>query len=139
MLLSQQPLDETLGLALGAVDAGVTMLPNEVPNYRPGGGSGNAPCPDSCAAIVIMRNSQVLHHAGNGGNPGTSVMHISDAQRAHDLRLCVSAMPRLWRFRPSAPAGRHTGHERGIERRVVVVKIGIKLGHLGSLGEQPTL
>src|SRR3546814_10116886 len=35
----------------------------------------------------MMQKSQVLHHSENGGNPGTSMMHNSDAQSEHDLRL----------------------------------------------------
>jgi len=35
----------------------------------------------------VMQNSKLLHHSKNGGNPGASVMHISDAQWSHDLRL----------------------------------------------------
>src|SRR3546814_8360287 len=35
----------------------------------------------------MMQKSQVLHNSENGGNPGTSMMHNSDAQSEHDLRL----------------------------------------------------
>jgi hypothetical protein len=51
--------------------------------------------PESCQSAdhqlsaVVMQKSQVLHQLKNGRNAGTSAMHNSDAQSAHDLRLAA--------------------------------------------------
>src|SRR3546814_13559986 len=54
----------------------------------------------------MMQKSQVLHHSENGGNPGTSMMHNSDAQSEHDLRLRARLFQRAGSDRKSVVSGK---------------------------------
>src|SRR3546814_3941298 len=59
----------------------------------------------------MMQKSQVLHHSENGGNPGTSMMHNSDAQSEHDLRLRARLIQRAGSGAAARPARRVRLHQ----------------------------
>src|SRR3546814_5973009 len=59
----------------------------------------------------MMQKSQVLHHSENGGNPGTSMMHNSDAQSEHDLRLRARLIQRAGSGAAARPARRGRLHQ----------------------------
>src|SRR3546814_6430068 len=63
---------------------------------------------------LMMQKSQVLHHSENGGNPGASMMHNSDAQSEHDLRLRARLIQRAGTGEAPSPArrGRQTRSEQ---------------------------